>query len=696
MSTSFRLENSTLALDLTEPGGALTAVQNRVTGEMYDVSRDGFGLEVTGQVLSDMDLTPAGVTRAAGRIDFRFTHPLLTAELRYTLRPECNFAEKHLALTFSRAVQLQRVVLARPEIRATGLEFRCYRQPSYARIENTPLHVQWGARRPPDTEPVRTFFGRTSSGGCFLGMQMPFDSSTLEGNRVTLGFAPSLRLKAGERFECEPAYLGVYARQPADERVAEWCAPDERLAPADLPLPSESAALVAMTTVLLPARPHGPIGMACGWHCQMQQREYASDEDVAGDMRSLDFIKECGLDAVSDSHPWGGETAKMNALGLADAYAPGPRVVRFLEHARALGIKVVQWPTMNHTHPWSPDGRPFLADKAEWRRVPREVPKEDAAAWYRNQPANCFGHGPVYDWIRQRIREALQTGYYGAWCMDGDFWGTGAYYHSTIPVECASEQHDHLPGDANYACQRALDRLTAAVRAEYPDILIGMCRPPMDLGIWSQRNVDSCFTLIESGSGDSNLAAGDEIRTCSRIRVHHHFFPHYLDWPLLFPSYANPQQTPPWPSAHLDYIFLSAFSCAPNLLLYLPTKTGIPAADKAELRQWLDWGRRNVEYLYVRKDLFAWPGRGRVDGSAHCLGDRGIVFLFNPGPAAQSVEFALTGAAIGLEGAGRFAVTQEHPAPGPTVLCSYGEDLRWQVPPETAAVLRVGPANPPA
>ena len=220
-----------------------------------------------------------------------------------------------------------------------------------------------------------------------------------------------------------------------------------------------------------------------------------------------------------------------------------------------------------------------------------------------------------------------------------------------------------------------------------------MCRPPMDLGVWSLRNVDACFTLLESGTPPSNVAAGDEIRKWSRVRVHHHFFPHYLDQPLLFPSRANRNAPPNWSSEKLDYILLSALSSSPNQLYYLPTKTGIPDKDKAEIRKWLDWGRKNIAYLQVRKDLPDWPAAGKVDGSAHIVGDEGIVFLFNPNAAALSGEFALTADSIGLKGEGTFSITQEHPAPGPAQTACAGETIRWEVPAQTAVVLRIRPVG---
>ena len=178
------------------------------------------------------------------------------------------------------------------------------------------------------------------------------------------------------------------------------------------------------------------------------------------------------------------------------------------------------------------------------------------------------------------------------------------------------------------------------------------------------------------------------------MRVHRDFFPHYLDQPLLFPSRAGAAGKPSnWPSGHLDYILLSALSSSPNQLFYLPTKTGIPEAAKAELRRWLDWGRKNVEYLKVRKDLPDWPALGKVDGSAHLRGDRGLIFLFNSGDSASSGEIPLTEEGIGLKRAGDFQIAQEHPPSDRSVQAAFGETVRWEVPAETAVVLRIEPAE---
>jgi hypothetical protein len=219
----------------------------------------------------------------------------------------------------------------------------------------------------------------------------------------------------------------------------------------------------------------------------------------------------------------------------------------------------------------------------------------------------------------------------------------------------------------------------------------------MDLGIWALRDVDACFTLIESGTGSSNISAGDEIRTASRIRMHQHFLPHWLDQAFLFPCYddATLKRVPRWPSEKIDYIMLSALSCSPNLLMNVPTQSGIPDKDKQEIKKWLDWGRNNIKYILARKDLPDWPQKGKVDGSAHIIGREGFVFLFNPNDGPLKGEFTLNEEGIGLRENGAYSIRQIHPAEDQkdhrTLAARQGETVFWDVPGQTAVVLELQP-----
>ena len=659
------LENNRLGLSFDPDTGTLVRLHNKLTGESYAVADDTLAVDAiefrTG--LSGLRLVSCELRRESLRV--RYEGGGVSLVVIYSLGQDRQFAEKHVTITSNRNYRLRKVILSQPSFSGPDLRIVRYRYPKFG--------------RKPGEEPISTYFGRTPKGGLFAGVEVPFDASCATGRQVVFAYAPSLKVAAGERLECEPVYFGVYRRTPADR--------EEK----DLPLASESEAMVAMTSAILGPPRFGLVPMACGWHCEMEHGAYASEAAVEGDMKSLDVVAECGIDWISDCHPWAGETEKMNALTGDRPYQIGPAVRKFLEHARKRGINVVMWPTMNNTHPWSPLGRPFRADRPEWRlTLANPANKPDII---RQAKGNCLANRPFFEWLLRVNAAGLASGYYQSWAMDGSFFGDGGWYTSIIPVDCSSDRHDHLPGDSNYACQRALARWIAEVRRQYPRMYIFMCRPPMDLGVWSLRNVDACFTLLETGTGSSNLAAGDAIRTWSRVRLHRDFFPHYLDQPLLFPSRADRNAKPDWPQGKLDYILLSALSSSPNQLYYLPTKTGLPAADKAEIRKWLDWGRKNIRYLQTRKDLPGWPGPGKVDGSAHVCGDRGLIVLFNPNKGALESEFDLTSEGIGLQGQGVFQVKQVYPPMERCARAAYGKTVRWEVPAQAAMILELEPAK---
>jgi hypothetical protein len=120
---------------------------------------------------------------------------------------------------------------------------------------------------------------------------------------------------------------------------------------------------------------------------------------------------------------------------------------------------------------------------------------------------------------------------------------------------------------------------------------------------------------------------------------------------------------------------------------------GIPEEDKAEIRKWLEWGRANARYLMVRHDLFDWPGKGKVDGSAHLIDGQGPIFLFNGTKAEKVAEFALTAESLGFTGTAPVEIRQEYPVSVRRETHRPGATVRWHVPPETVMIVRVVPEN---
>ncbi len=691
------MQSSQLGLRFDRTSGTLRAIENKLTGETYGVEGDRFALDAIGFYVGFADTKLANLTVENNLLTADYRVPDFTIRARYTLRG--HFVEKQLTLTSTKDYGLKQLVVSRPRFSGDGLTMFVYRYPKYGR-QGQAYGLKGGEAA------CCTYFGRTTLGGFFTGVAFPFDASFVSATQVMLAYPTGLEIKAGEVFEAEPVYLGVYRKPPGET------------GPPSFPLRSESDAMVAMTSAILGPPRFGLVASANGWHSQMEHEAY-TETSLAEDMRSLDFLASCGVDWLSDSHPWGGETEKMNTLGPGDRYNPGPMVQRFLDHADKVGIKVIMWGTMNATHPWSSAGKAFRLDRPEWRFEPGPNTPKSLMDPRMFPEGNCVVDRGFFGWMEQINLQGLATRRYAGFAMDGDFFGGAGLFTTILPVDCQSDQHDHLRGDSTYASQCALARLVRSVRQHYPDTYVMACRPTMDLGVWMMKGVDVCFTVIENGTASlSNLEAGDQIRAASRARVLYEFLPHYLDQPLLFPSWAGSEKfqadigeysellprvfpnwdgkapAPVWPRRHLDYILLSGLSSSPNQHYYLPTKTGIPEEDKAELRRWLDWGRKHAEYLTVRKDLPDWPAPGKVDGSAHILGDHGLVFLFNSGPNPLPGKFELSEESIGLTAGGSYRISQHYPAAEDVKTGKYGETIRWEVPGETVLILEIWPTGP--
>jgi hypothetical protein len=78
-----------------------------------------------------------------------------------------------------------------------------------------------------------------------------------------------------------------------------------------------------------------------------------------------------------------------------------------------------------------------------------------------------------------------------------------------------------------------------------------------------------------------------------------------------------------------------------------------------------------------------------VDGSAHVVGDGGLIFLFNSGKDSRRGEFALNEESIGLEAEGKFLVRQEYPESTENIEAHSGTTVQWEVPGESVVLLRI-------
>ncbi len=90
-----------------------------------------------------------------------------------------------------------------------------------------------------------------------------------------------------------------------------------------------------------------------------------------------------------------------------------------------------------------------------------------------------------------------------------------------------------------------------------------------------------------------------------------------------------------------------------------------------------------------RRDPNVW--HFRIDGSAHAVGDRALIFLFNPNRDALPGRLSLDERSTGLRGQGACRVAQLYPEAKRERRRAYGEPVEWDVPGRTAVVLEVSP-----
>ncbi|NQT17773.1 MAG: hypothetical protein HQ582_33770, partial [Planctomycetes bacterium] len=539
LAAAVTLENDLIVARFDSQTGSLIQLTNRLTGQTLDVWGDQFRIETSRFTFAQQNASQVSLVKESDeQLQATYQVDGHRVVATWQLARGGHFLQKQLAVSSSAPFGFRNLVISKPGFSGAPLEFVPYR------------HLK-----------SVTYFGRCPRGGVFLGVELAFDHSSLDArNRLSLGYAPNLKVEADEEILCEPAYLGVYRKLEEEEK-------------AGLPLPSESEAMVAMTSAILPPN-HRRLGpLMCGWWSETFREPYRTAEDAQHDMRSIDFCKQCGIDVISDGRTWSGDTLKINSIEGDQAFQLGELALKVAHYARRQGVRWVFWPTMGHSDPWSGRGGQLRLDKPEWTMI------HEGADRAHSKPAACFACKPFYDWLIEINLEAMDAGQYGAWCMDGDFaggagWGGGPS-GSVHPARCHSELHDHISPDVDYSCQRNLTEMASLMRRRYPDVYILYCRPPMDLGIWALRHVDASFTVNEwarleglpkIGPQPVNVLLGDKIRHWSRIRVHHHFFPHYLDSPQVFaaPKSMTKWKGIDWQSDHIDYIMLSALSSSPN------------------------------------------------------------------------------------------------------------------------------------
>lgn len=272
---------------------------------------------------------------------------------------------------------------------------------------------------------------------------------------------------------------------------------------------------------------------------------------------------------------------------------------------------------------------------------------------------------------------------------------------------CDNPHHGHLPGKYSiYAQGQRMVRLAQQMHEAAPGLMLGA-----DNGLDNPqygRYADS----RHHGSGyDANQATEPDIHIdrlyADMNRAYLYGLAHEN---LLRPWYHVLNnvnhfgiETHLHDRAGYRYALLSSLALA-GQLAFADAPDDVPESEIQFTRHWEEWARTNKDYLKQNDKLFErsvhyadvlQADADSLTGYSHIRGDRGFVFLINPGPAEQIAELTLV---LDAPGSSRFVVDEVYPG-GMSLRGSaegaytQGGKLRVTVPGKQVRILWISPES---
>lgn len=695
------LSNGRIVAELGARG--ITALTDLESGRVFGFSTDGFALSLDGEPLASESLRDP--VRRADSTHVRYTWEAggYRLEVEYELRPEWRFVSKRIAVVGapSGEYSVDAVTVFDAHLAEAPAETVI---PSYDRPNL-------------GTKDYGAMLRYADRSGLLVTAQNPFLEVRLEGEALSLGYAPEMRWATSwGTFESDRGLLAPYAltgRRNARRMLPEWQMGDRD--GADGLDEAEVAAYTDLVRAFLISPHEHPVNVFVGWTANDYQIDVGTAPGRAEYHRLFDRAAKLGakyvLYAPSNSalsrreesvDDWSWEHVLW--LGLGQKIRSGewdvetgaiPATVReMVNYARSrdLGLLAYVYPVL-----------PF-AGNAEWLVTPTEAPDR--------QYAN-LGVRSLQDWLI----ETLVT------------------FHDRTGVAGYAFDHTFLgyEGASRYAQWYGWRRVLETLRRRIPDIVIDGRQAYHLYGPWSWLAGSYPHPTYSDEQPESfvpfpdlhfDRVSGDRERYTAYRYRNHDFAPSEIvpgfighqtarhDESGRMPSertsdrgvVLTPIRARDWDWLGWRYSLLSSIAVAGwnNVIDMIPARDmaefdTFSPADAAWFRRWLEWTDTNREYLRQTRTILGQPALGHVDGTAAILGDSGYVFLFNPNGRALRADVTLD-AAIGLEGDGPWLLRELYPAGGRLVgkpatgYWSKGDPVSIEMDGGSAIVLDIRPA----
>jgi len=693
-----RLENPSLALVFDPRDGSLAAVTNRLTGERHDVAAQAFLLYTDQGEISPATAPLAATASIENGIRFTYRHPSAAIELDYRLHPEHHFVEKIIRLKneSDQPILIQEIIAER---------FRF--TPAFAEVYAHDDGTDWRC-------PINVFL-RTRKGGLFTGVENPYFEMIVPGawqaTRLDLRFAPRWILHPGETFEAEPSFLGAYrnegiyffkelqpfAYMSNQQIIMDWgevWAMQEFLRdimpPKELPYPDYYMRANAVNYFTNLGRARGteekPFGKDREWWPPHSHAPWEPAMTEAG-KHYIDMLKKQGnIDSIDWGTIWLGHAGwlrespdeYLERLGTDWDIEPNPHWLELIRYGQQQGFGVG---IMDEG-----GARDYLKYEDHWKVKDKSgKPIQGVAQLEGYMGRNCWANPEFANWWVDIVSKTIDE-------YDVPIWGTDAgsiwWVPFDPPLECYDPDHGHPVGECAYYAWRNIMNASAELVRRHPDCVLrnagGMHRGyPWVLRDWIEYH--GYLDPVAQGEGGT---VNDNIRFQGWHARNLRFIPGYK-------SGGGLRTDDPYGMAYGAFTHMT-HSDHGEAEMVPPVGVTDPAEQQRHVdffRKWAQWADDNVQFMRVRRDILGEPRTSKLDGSAHCIGDRGFLFVFNPGRRARAAEIPINHW-IGLTEGDAFTISYIYPDDGgPVGVYQRDERLLIPVPSHEVVALSIQPAD---
>ncbi len=658
--------------------GRILRILNHRTKEVYDVSNDDCRLQLD---TGDVSLSGVHFTLTSKSSDScRFAGRSGDIEIirTYVLRPSGSYLDRGLSI---RNAGKQALLLKGVTDCSLG-----FAKPfsSYLFHQDVLDHCDPGTEGYSETEKPIVYrtainvFMRNSSGGLYVGLKYPYFKPKVSNGSVDLSYETNFRILPGQTLELPTMFCGVYrntgykCRKDMDWTPRILSAEQEEM---DL---GEVRAMQAVMRDHLPEYPTGFKGyftwLNSWWANQSLQGRMGAAE-LEGFKKLMGNLKQSKcLDLIGIAPVWCGwagyatDCPEIDAVGPDAKFPTNQYIDQLMAASKSTGV-----PISGFCEAYAPP-RHYRKDHPDW--VVQPTPDKSKLLNMK-----CQANDEYSDWFYRMICSTIDTVGVKSWSWD--------FGWVRRPMVCYSTAHGHEPGNCEFEQYRNVTGVIQRLRHRYPTLFFEIYWGLKEAGPWSLRGLNSLENAYENNSpAPPGMSAADDLRFQHWYNHNYRFIPTYMDLAQMnFKKEAN---------GHV-YSLLSCLSASTHASLadWIPFDTDAQADEIfGPMRKWKAWGTQHMAYLKDRVDLFGQPCRKNgIDGTAHVVGDRGYIFVFNPSSEMHWGSIPLN-EMIGLHKAGRYSFDEISGDQARRLgVYAKGDDFAFSIPAKSAMLIEMLPSK---